>query len=803
MSSIQERIDDLKKRGASLLDSNRLDEAKALFTDVVKRWPDDAESWLQLSTVNGRLGRFDEAGECSQRAIALQPDFCDAHVNLGSVLQRKGRHEEALAEYHKALQIDPEHLDAHFKIGLVYTALGRYDDAVEAYRAGFRLCPSHKFGIAMRQQALSLMQSDHLVEARMLLDLAGEVFPDDVDVWYALSTINGQLGNIREASDCCRRVLSIQPGHLGALANLGITFVQQGRFDEAVNVFLKALQINPQSMAVLNSLAKICFTQEHFKKYLQVYHHVVAGMPDPIEARAEFMKTIENNIPLEYEPWLDDELKKCFSIKDIDYTPISLVTAHILKYKYKIDNSELYKDENIKGLVNQISCDDLFLAFLENTVNNDAELEKILTKVRQILLFEYSRYNNLGDGERRLIAALAHQCFNNEYVFEVCDEEDAQVYKLKKSIQHRITTIQSPSKELEIELLVYGMYASIQTLSSRERLADIPLKEWSDDIRPFLAKSLLHPMEEEMIMGSIGSIGAIRDRTSQLVQSQYEENPYPRWLGLPKSENTNIRHILNQEFPNFTQPNFLNGPIQMLVAGCGTGRHPIYNALHLTKNHDVEILAVDISKRSIAYAMRMARKYDVKNIRFLQGDILELHHIGKRFHIIECQGVLHHMERPIEGWRSLSNLLEKDGLMSIGLYSKAGRAGLVPLQEIFKSEGLTPGDNNVRKFRGRILKGEFGNVRLSTPDFYSTSGCRDLLFHFMEHQYTTQLLDSTMKELNLRFLGFTFEDLKTKALYRKHFPQDEEMTDLSLWGKFENLYPDTFAKMYHFWCQKQ
>ena len=73
----------------------------------------------------------------------------------------------------------------------------------------------------------------------------------------------------------------------------------------------------------------------------------------------------------------------------------------------------------------------------------------------------------------------------------------------------------------------------------------------------------------------------------------------------------------------------------------------------------------------------------------------------------------------------------------------------------------------------------------------------------MEHKYTPLQLDGMMKELNLKFIGFTIRDARLSNLYRKHFPQDGDMTDLSLWEEFEKMYPDIFAKMFQFWCQKQ
>ena len=69
----------------------------------------------------------------------------------------------------------------------------------------------------------------------------------------------------------------------------------------------------------------------------------------------------------------------------------------------------------------------------------------------------------------------------------------------------------------------------------------------------------------------------------------------------------------------------------------------------------------------------MANKLDVANVQFRQGDILALANLDKRFEIVECAGVLHHMADPIAGWRILVDLLQPHGLIRIGLYSARAR----------------------------------------------------------------------------------------------------------------------------------
>ena len=118
---------------------------------------------------------------------------------------------------------------------------------------------------------------------------------------------------------------------------------------------------------------------------------------------------------------------------------------------------------------------------------------------------------------------------------------------------------------------------------------------------------------------------------------------------------------------------------------------------------------------------------------------------------------------------------------------------------------LAPDKDTIRNFRARVLRRELGDLLYGmardSSDFYSISGCRDLIFHYQEHRYTLPRLRMELRELNLDFIGF--QDIKIANLYRQHFPQDKDMRNLELWDQFEHMYPKTFGKMYQFWCQKR
>ena len=87
------------------------------------------------------------------------------------------------------------------------------------------------------------------------------------------------------------------------------------------------------------------------------------------------------------------------------------------------------------------------------------------------------------------------------------------------------------------------------------------------------------------------------------------------------------------------------------------------------------------------------------------------------------------------------------------------------------------------------------------PDFYSTSGCRDLLFHVMEHRFTIPRIKAFLVEQKLSFLGFN-ADPEIAEQFQTRFPGDAALTDLDKWQTFEADNPLAFRRMYVFMVRK-
>ena len=240
----------------------------------------------------------------------------------------------------------------------------------------------------------------------------------------------------------------------------------------------------------------------------------------------------------------------------------------------------------------------------------------------------------------------------------------------------------------------------------------------------------------------------------------------------------------------------MNRQIDVLVAGCGTGSHSIDTARRFVQT---QVLAVDMSRASLAYARRKTRALGLTNIEYGQADILKLGSLGRQFDVIEAVGVLHHLAEPAAAWRLLLSLLRPNGLMFIGLYSAAARRPLDAARTLIVERGYKPTTDDIRACRQDLI------ARHGLPpfsDFASTSGCRDLLFNVMEHEFTIPEIKTFLDANCLTFLGFEQLRPDTGERFRQQFPDPSARRDLTAWHAFEQKNPHTFGNMYFFWVQK-
>ena len=328
-------------------------------------------------------------------------------------------------------------------------------------------------------------------------------------------------------------------------------------------------------------------------------------------------------------------------------------------------------------------------------------------------------------------------------------------------------------------------------------------RRWSNSVAQLLTLQVREVEQERQLRASVPSLTAISQGNSLAVRQQYEENPYPRWIkASPVGPPTTLAARLRELFPLIDSRALPTAePTEILIAGCGTGQHSIETARQFS---GARVLAVDLSLTSFSYAARKTRELGLKNIEYAQADILHLGTVGRTFDVIEASGVLHHLAEPMVGWRVLLSILRPGGFMRLGLYSKAARRDLAPARSFIAQRGYGSTPEDIRLCRQELTKiGQNSSLARIAEwgDFFSTSTCRDLLFHVQEHQLTLPEISAFLQQNHLQFLGFILS-LATQQNFRRRFSDDVTMTNLANWHIFEIENPATFIDMYEFWIRK-
>jgi SAM-dependent methyltransferase len=443
-----------------------------------------------------------------------------------------------------------------------------------------------------------------------------------------------------------------------------------------------------------------------------------------------------------------------------------------------------------------ICADALLRHVLESTTIRDVDLERLLTFVRLEVLRRAGNTavdGEVEDGVLGFCCALAKQCFINEYVFATTPEEAEQAQRLAQRLGEALAC---DSEVSPLWLAAVAMYFPLHSLANSQTMLD---RAWPAALTDLLRQQMREPREEARYRQLIPRLTPIDDKISVQVRGQYEENPYPRWVHAALAgEPIALDEYLRNQFPSAPfRP--LGDPdgIDILVAGCGTGRHPIEVA---HKYKAARILAVDLSLSSLCYAKRKTPAAVANKIEYAQADILKLESIGRSFDLVDASGVLHHLSDVKAGWRVLLKLLRPGAFMRVGLYSELARRGIVAARSFVLERGYHPTGDEIRRCRQELLDSPLKDVARA-GDFFSTSECRDLLFHVKEHRLTIPEIKSFIGENGLMFIGFEFA-LRMTQYYRVLFGGDRFLRDLDRWHRLEMEKPDTFAGMYQFWLQK-
>ena len=654
--------------------------------------------------------------------------------------------------------------------------------------------PNFQFGWKML--GVIHLQNGHYDKALIANIKSHELAINDHEAAYNLGINYQNLNDLDKAFKYYSLAININPNYPEAFNNLGIILINQNNFEEAYLNYKQAIKLKPNFYEAFYNLGNCLKYQNKFKDAILNYVKAIELNPYYQAAYLNWLVLIEEENLLTNSP---ENYKIVSNLLDINnlIRPSFISKMVCILVKNKIDINYLqsqYSNNkiNITELLIILSNTKLLIKFMSLGIISDIEIEKFLKFIRKEILFGLFELN-FNDEIKIFQIALANQCFINEYIYYKEPNESEKIIELTQNVHNKLKNNIKPSVSEILCILSYNSLKSISWL-------DISL--YHKDLIEIYKRQVIEPEKENKIKKDILIINNDINDISSKVKKQYEESPYPRWINLslpsnPKSlfdySKEKKLNIANENIFKIIKPN-------ILIAGCGTGQHSIEMAKTIS---NCEVLAIDLSLNSLSYAKRKTQELNITNIDYAQADILSLDKLNKNFDIIDSVGVLHHMEKPIDGLKCLIRSLNNYGLMRIGLYSVVARSNIIKIQEEIKNNNINSTLNEMIMFRESIIKSSKSHHQdlLSINDFYSLSEFRDLLFNVQEHRFNLNQIKNILDSLGLNFCGFENQLLVNKFI--KKSTNKTDIYDLDLWHQFEQTEKDSFIEMYVFWCQKK
>ncbi len=227
-----------------------IDEAEGLFRRSLEEDPQFARAQAGLCQV--AIARYDKTGATDEiqvaetncrKALEGDPTLKETELALGRLYLVSGRYEQAEALYRSLLRRAPRDADVHIGLGRTLARLQRPEDAEKSFREAIAVEP----GYWLTYNALGgfLIEIGRQREAAEAYQKVTQLAPSNPTGYNNMGAALLSAGDLEASARAFEKSKSIEPSR-AAYSNLGTLYYYMGRFDDAVEMYSKAIELAPE-----------------------------------------------------------------------------------------------------------------------------------------------------------------------------------------------------------------------------------------------------------------------------------------------------------------------------------------------------------------------------------------------------------------------------------------------------------------------------------------------------------------------------------------------------------------------------
>jgi tetratricopeptide (TPR) repeat protein len=265
---------------ARFLAEGDLKGAHSQLTILTEQYPNDPELMYSLALASKGLGLRVEALELLTRLTRYPSTANSAHFDLGVMAEQDNNIESVLTHY-RAVRSGSKFLPAAVRLSKFMTDHGQLEDArlyLQKLRSDNPTLSSSLYQI----ESELLAQQQLLDEAYSVLSKAILQEPNNIQLLYTRSLLSERQNDFVRSEQDLRAILEQDADNAMALNALGYTLtVHTTRYEEAHELILRAIKLNPGDPATIDSLGWVSFRLGKYDEALKHLRNALSKLPDP------------------------------------------------------------------------------------------------------------------------------------------------------------------------------------------------------------------------------------------------------------------------------------------------------------------------------------------------------------------------------------------------------------------------------------------------------------------------------------------------------------------------------------------
>ncbi|MBF0273991.1 MAG: tetratricopeptide repeat protein [Nitrospinae bacterium] len=259
-----EDIDILNKKANTLIEMHKIEDAISIYKHIIQVEENFPRAYQGLETAYSQLGDISEAKKCCKKVLEYEPDNVQVHYDLGLLYMDEGNYSIAEKTFQAGIKINGMFVKNFLGLAKNFDLQGNIQEALRVYMQAIKRNPKQTF--------LYVTAGDFCLKNELFAD-ADRIFNDSINLGESTS----HLYNRR-----------------------GIALRKQGKFEEAIQNYEKALSYDPHDSTLYYNLAKSYYLAGNEKMSLVKLQKAfdinpVLDFKLKIEEDKNFSKLLENN----------------------------------------------------------------------------------------------------------------------------------------------------------------------------------------------------------------------------------------------------------------------------------------------------------------------------------------------------------------------------------------------------------------------------------------------------------------------------------------------------------------------------